>query len=174
MPSSATALRQQVDERLVGVGVLPRGPDRRGVRPRCQPGGRGGEDAAGHGDQRRRERRPTPAPRRPRRGSARSPGCAGARRRRRTAQRSPGPRSPSRCGLSAFARARRAAGQDGDDVSRLDHARGEPRREARVTAVTLQPGTAMRLRRRAASRCFPAGVSSSGRPYGQVPACSPP
>ena len=80
-------------------------------------------------------------------GSARSRGCAGACRRRRTGWRSRGSRWPSRFGLQrSCPRPEGPTASTDDEVVGLDRRpRGCRGRAPRVMAVTLQPGTAMRV-----------------------------
>ena len=97
-------LRQQVHERLVGVGLLrrPRG------RSSAVDAGRGGAEQVarmprGIGTSSGVKRHPHVGRRSSsRRGSGRSRGCAGGRRRRRTRWREPITSQPSRCGLAAL------------------------------------------------------------------------
>ena len=130
------ALGQQVDERLVGVGLGPgprtsaastpgRGPARCTVAR--MPRGIGA--SVGVNETRDRLRR------RPRRGTARSRGCAGGRRPRRTGVIEPMTSVPSRCGLSGPARAGRAGGGDDDDVVGSSRPAAKPGARASETAV---------------------------------------
>ena len=136
----------------------PRGPRRRSTGRRR---GAGGEDAAAHRHQQRGEADPDrSAVGEPRRGSARSPACAGGRRRRRTHSTLPITSLPSRCGLSALPAPEVPLARDDHDVAGVDEPGGDGGREGeggdgRVAAGHGDPPRAEQRR---------AGPGSSGRP----------
>ena len=163
---------QQVHERLVGVGLLLGRADPAAVTPGGR-GGAGGEDAARHRREGRGERDGHRLAGGARRGSARSPGCAGARRRRRTATSTPITSAPSRCGLSDLPApdvplaATTTTSSGSSDPGR--EAGGERERDRRrVAARARRCGAAPERARGAAGRGARAGRRATTRRTGAV------